>query len=63
MTVRELIEHLQTLDQDKGIWVFYDYPYSAFPPIPDDSVSKDQEEYFNEDGVEVKEGDYVITAG
>ena len=28
MTVRELIEHLQTLDQDKNIWVFYDYPCS-----------------------------------
>lgn len=63
MTVRELIEHLQTLDQDKGIWVFYDYPCSAFEPVPDDAASKDQAEYFNEDGVEVKEGDYVITAG
>lgn len=35
MTVRELIEHLQTLDQDKGIWVCYD-TFFWFPPVPDD---------------------------
>ena len=35
MTVRELIEHLQTLDQDKGIWVRYD-SYFWFSPVPDE---------------------------
>ena len=46
MTVRELIEHLQTLDQDKGIWVFYDYPCSAFEPIPGDTAEEEAEIFF-----------------
>ena len=61
MTVKELIEHLQTLDQDKNIWVFYDYPCSAFEPIPDETAEEEAEIFFNEEGV--KNGDYVITAG
>jgi hypothetical protein len=61
MTVRELIEHLETLDQDKNIWVFYDYPCAAFEPIPDDTAEEDAEIFFKEKGV--KKGDYVITAG
>lgn len=61
MTVRELIEHLETLDQDKNIWVFYDYPCSAFEPIPDDAAEEEAEIFFKDEGV--KKGDYVITAG
>ncbi len=56
MTVRELIEHLQTLDQDRGIWVCYD-TFCWFPPIPDDKADDDYR-----DG-KIKKGDYVITAG
>lgn len=26
MTVREYIKYLKKLDQDKGIWVAYDFP-------------------------------------
>ena len=58
MTVRELIEHLQTLDQDKGIWVCYD-TFCWFPPVPDDTATMNIEVY----GDVVKKGDYVITAG
>ena len=61
MTVRQLIEHLQTLDQDKGIWVFYDYPFSAFEPVPDGTADEEAETFFKDEGV--KKGDYVITAG
>ena len=60
MTVRELIEHLQTLDQDKGIWVRYDY-YSYFSPEPDDVADDLDEETAEEEGV--KKGDYIISAG
>lgn len=56
MTVRELIEHLQTLDQDKGIWICYD-SYVWFPPTPDETAAEDYR-----DGM-VKKGDYVIIAG
>lgn len=58
MTVRELIEHLQTLDQDKGVWVCYD-TFCWFPPVPDNTATMDIEVY----GDVVKKGDYVITAG
>lgn len=61
MTVGEYIEELKKLDRGKNIWVFYDYPYSAFPPMPDTVASKEAEEVYSKNGV--KEGDYVITAG
>ena len=60
MTVREYIEHLQTLDQDKGIWVIYD-TYFAFDPTPDDVADNGDEKLHGRKGL--KAGDYVITAG
>lgn len=61
MTVRELIEYLKTLDQDKGIWVEYD-SYMVFPPTPDATfLSHDIDEQNERLGV--KEGDYKIIAG
>ena len=59
MTVRELIKHLQTLDQDRGIWVFYDGGYSIFPPVPDDIAGA----YDVDERRGVKLGDYIISAG
>ena len=56
MTVREVIEHLQTLDQDRGIWVCYD-GFCYFPPLPDDMADG-----LIEDG-EHHPGDYIITSG
>ncbi len=63
MTVRELIEHLKTLDQDKGIWVEYDM-CCAFPPIPDSTFEPREievDEEYRKNGV--KAGDYKIIAG
>lgn len=68
ITVREYIEYLKKLDQNKRIWVLYDgrnsedYAYSngLFPPIPDDDTAfKPLTEI--DDDVEV--GDYIISAG
>ncbi len=67
MTVREYIEYLKTLDQDKGIWVAYDFPCAMFEPKPDkvaeqahvDIYGSDNEDY----GIGVKLGDYIISAG
>ena len=61
MKVRELIEHLQTLDQERGIWIFYDYPCGAFAPDRFSEADKDEAEVFEDEGV--KEGDYVFYAG
>ena len=58
MTVRELITELQKLDQDRGIWVFYDGGCSIFPPIPDDRAGG---LIGSRHGV--KKGDYIINAG
>ena len=57
MTVRELIKHLQTLDQDKGIWVCYDGGFSWFPPVPDETADIPYR------GGKIQPGDYIINAG
>lgn len=60
MKVKDLIEHLQTLDQEKGIWVRYD-TYIYFAPIPDSEAEKDGTEgHYDEN---VRKGDYIIIAG
>ena len=59
MTVAELIAHLQTLDHDRGIWVFYDGGCSIFPPMPDRQADVDDKS----DRYGVKVGDYIISAG
>ena len=61
MTVKELIEHLQTLDQDKGIWVCYD-TFCWFPPVPEKETA-DLIDEVNYGKYGVKYGDYVIRAG
>lgn len=58
MKVKELIEHLQKLDQEKGIWVCYDLCY-YLPPVPNRTADADDVE---EGEGEVKEGDYLIPA-
>jgi len=61
MTVKELIEQLQELEQDRNIWIFYDYPYAAIEPEITDQASKDAARIFDVEGV--KEGDYFIPVG
>lgn len=66
MTVREYIEFLKKLDQDKQIWVVYD-TFTAFEPIPDEVADEDCVERLGRDsethGVGMKKGDYIIVAG
>jgi len=64
MTVKEYIEYLKTLDQDANIWVVYD-TYDWFEPKPDDRVNARNAEWCGKHRpvLEVKEGDYIITAG
>ena len=57
MTVRELIEHLQTLDQERGIWICYDYGCGWYAPVPDEQA--DQPYGYGK----IKEGDYIINVG
>lgn len=67
LKVKEYIEYLKTLDQERGIWVAYDFPCNMFPPIPDERAGAEHVEIFGSDnprfGIGVKEGDYVISAG
>lgn len=70
MTVREYIEYLKTLDQDRGIWISYDglncddvgYTNGIFKPTVDkDTVKLPLVEDANND--ELKVGDYLISIG
>ena len=61
MTVREYIEFLKTLDQDKGIWVAYDFPCDMYEPKPDERAEAKHVWFYGDIGV--KEGDYIISAG
>jgi hypothetical protein len=67
MTVKEYIEFLKTLDQDKGIWVTYDFPCDMFEPKPDEIAGDMHVLFFGEDSdltnIGVKKGDYIISAG
>ena len=59
MKVKEFIEHLQTLDQERNIWVRYD-GVSFYEPIVDeeDNVTKwEEEEFISQD---IQEGDYCL---
>lgn len=64
MKVKELIEELKKLDQDRGIWVVYDSGYAVFSPVPDGTVQDkyDVEAYQNK-APELESGDYIIIAG
>ena len=43
MTVRELIEELKKLDQEKKVWVMYDPPYAVWEPEFQHLVGEDKE--------------------
>ena len=63
MKIKEYIEYLKTLDQERGIWVCYDYPCAMFPPTPDERAGEIHVRTFGKYGIGVKEGDYIISAG
>lgn len=58
MKVKELIEELSKLDQEKGIWIEYD-GFAYFDAVPDAIADEEFMKYYN--GDRVKEGDYIIT--
>lgn len=56
MKVKELIAELQKLEQDRNIWVFYDFPYAIMVPKFEE-VEAEEANYFANNGC--KPGDYV----
>ena len=58
MKVKELIEQLQKLDQERSIWVCYDGIYFYAPTIDKDNIGEREAEAYKEQGI--KEGDYTI---
>ena len=59
MKVKELIENLQKLDQERNIWVRYDGVYFYEPIVDEEENVRDWEaEDYKEHGM--KEGDYTI---
>ena len=61
MKVKELIEQLQKLDQEKGIWIIYDSFQPLKPEVDDVVRTEDDAEYFRRYENDVSVGDYVIT--
>lgn len=57
MKVKELIEELNKLDPEKGIWCIYD-SYALIDLMPDAVATKKEVELFGNEGL--KEGDYII---
>ena len=59
MKVKEFIEHLRTLDQDKDIHIVYD-SYCVFDP----EITIAEEDWQRRDGsFEYKTGDYLMEVG
>lgn len=58
MKVKEFIEHLQTLDQERNIWVRYDGVYFYEPTVDKDTVDEWEAEEYGKQGI--IEGDYTI---
>jgi hypothetical protein len=67
MKVKELIEQLQKLDQEKSIWIIYDCYLALKPEVRDGVLSEEDAEYYRNNGwrggdYDVKAGDYAIIA-
>lgn len=61
MKVKEFIEHLQKLDQDRDVWIIYDTYLPVIPAVDDVIKTESDAEYFRRYEGDVKVGDYVIT--
>ena len=57
-TVKQFIEELQKLDQNKPIWVYYD-SYNAFEP---EVAVSDGTDYTYENSEIINKDDYIIVA-
>ena len=63
MKVREFIEYLKTLNQDKDIWVSYDGDYKVWPPDGFCVAREDRSNWSDcQEEVTIKKGDYVFEA-
>ena len=62
MKVKELIEQLKKLDQEKGVWIIYDSFQPLKPEVDDVVKTEEDAEYFRKYENDVKAGDYVISA-
>lgn len=60
MKVRELIEHLQTLDPERNVWVVYD-TFMFYQPDFSDVADRDDAQFGRKVGVQ--EGDYKMEVG
>lgn len=61
MKVKELIEQLQKLDQEKGIWIIYDSFQPLKPKVDDVVKTEEDAEYYRRYEEDIKVGDYTIT--
>ena len=61
MKVKELIEQLQKLDQDKGIWIIYDTFQPIKPEVDEEVINEEEAEYYRRYEEDVEAGDYTIT--
>lgn len=63
MKVKELIEKLSKLDQERDIWIGYDYPYAvqepAFEVFTDEEVERRNCIYERYGIPRIKLGDYI----
>ena len=58
MKVKELIEHLSKLDQERDIWIGYDYPHDVQEPYFKEFTWDDMSPYHPvEDRLRI--GDYI----
>ena len=61
MKVKELIEQLQKLDQEKGIWIIYDCYLPVKPEVDEEVINEEDAEHHRRYEEDVKAGDYKIT--
>jgi len=63
MKVKELIEHLSKLDQERNIWLIYD-TYFLYEPAVDGTMSKKETKWWHDnDEPDVEMGDYYMEVG
>ena len=60
MKVKELIEQLSKLDQERDVFIGYNYPYDVQEP---DFEPFDPQGLFSNTETRIKEGDYIHYAG
>lgn len=61
MKVKELIEQLQKLDQEQGIWIIYDSFQPIKPEVDEEVIDEEDVEYYRRYEEDVKAGDYTIS--